>query len=343
MNGALGRAWKNGVIAALALAVTACATYYQPRYGSDGVYFDQARSQPRTVIVSDPLAYPYWSLDYFYFSRFYHPYSIVVSHQDPWFYPYPGWYYGYRPGPRSSLAFSGSFYYPWYSFGFGYASYRPWRPHYVHYPHHRPGSNRPPTHRVHELDERLRAIDARYREPRLTGPASGTPPVPVRSETMTRHRIAEDRAAASGRPASRPASRTSLPRTQSTRPPATTRDAATRPTRERSQSTRDHRPQRQPPQSRADQGIDLSDFNTRRRLQPEVSEPRTRSATSRIPIDHRPSAPPPPPRNSPTPRVRESRPEPTARPVPAPRQSESRNRQPAGERSTRRRQGDSRW
>ncbi|TVS12690.1 MAG: hypothetical protein EA419_03910 [Wenzhouxiangella sp.] len=241
---------KLCVIALIALTGTACVTYHQPRYGGDGVYFDQPRSRAQTVVISDPLLYPYWSLDYFYFSRFYHPYSVVVAHHDPWFYPYPGWYYGYRPGPRSSFAFSGGFYYPWYSFGFGYASYQPWRPHYVYYPVHAP--QRPPAHRVRDIDERLRAIDARYREPQLAGPGERSRNLPVRSEAMTRHRIAEDRAAASSRrPAAATAPRASPQRRPESRPIATPRSRSSRtpshqPTRAREPS-RLQRPEPAPP------------------------------------------------------------------------------------------------
>ena len=92
-------------LAALAGLLSGCASQFQPRYGHDGIYYDQ----PQRVVhhVSpNPAVYPFWSLDWFYFSRHYHPYSVVVSAHDPWFYPYPGWYYGYRPGFRSHVGFA---------------------------------------------------------------------------------------------------------------------------------------------------------------------------------------------------------------------------------------------
>lgn len=114
------------VVALLAsLVLAGCTTYSQPRYGGSGVYYDRAYHPTTTRVHVDPLAYPYWSLDYFYFSRHYHPYSVVVHRHDPWFYPYPGWYYGYRPAPRSQIGFSYGYYYPWHAHG-AYRHYRPW-------------------------------------------------------------------------------------------------------------------------------------------------------------------------------------------------------------------------
>ncbi|MFW6341248.1 MAG: hypothetical protein ACOC0Q_10305, partial [Wenzhouxiangella sp.] len=186
------RVARFAVILLAALASSACVTYHQPRYGADGVYFDQTHHQPRALVVADPLLYPYWSLDYFYFSRHYHPYSVAVSAFDPWYYPYPGWYYGYRPGAGSSFSLSVGFgtYYPWH--GFGYASYRPWRPYAVRYPHYRGHPYQGPSHRVHQIDERLRAIDQRDRSPRIARPTSRPGAPAVRSDAMLRHRLAED-------------------------------------------------------------------------------------------------------------------------------------------------------
>ncbi len=144
------------------LVLSGCATQ-QPRYGHDGVYYEQPgfHHSSAHVRVAGPTLYPYWSLDYFYFSRYYHPYSVIFHAYDPWYYPYPGWYYGYRPGPRTRLSLSLGHYYPWHGFGGWYHTYQPWRPQYVSYPrHHHPASGQP---RVRQLDERLREAERRQR------------------------------------------------------------------------------------------------------------------------------------------------------------------------------------
>ncbi len=132
----------------LVLFLTGCASQFQPRYGNDGIYYDQPQ---RTVhhVSANPAVYPFWSLDWFYFSRHYHPYSVVVTSYDPWFYPYPGWYYGYRPGFRSHVGLAwGGYYHPWYRGGFGHI--RPWQPYPIaYYP------SRPHEPRIRVVDERL--------------------------------------------------------------------------------------------------------------------------------------------------------------------------------------------
>ncbi|MCC5864112.1 MAG: hypothetical protein JJU31_03230 [Wenzhouxiangella sp.] len=150
------------LLALLALAgllLSGCVTYSQPRYGHDGIYYDQpVVHRTTTVVHASPLIYPYWSLDYFYFSRFYHPYSVWVGWADPWYYPYPGWYHGYRPGPRTRLSIAfGGHYYPWYAHG--YHGFHPWGWTYIHYPPPRSGQ---PAHRRH-VDERLRMLEQRQR------------------------------------------------------------------------------------------------------------------------------------------------------------------------------------
>lgn len=109
-----------------AALVAACATPYYG--GENGVYYQQhyrARSAPRPAVIhASPFVYPYWSLDYFYFSRYYHPYSVFVPRFDPWYYPYPGWYYGYRPG-RYYTAGDHHYRYPWYRYRDFYGDYRP--------------------------------------------------------------------------------------------------------------------------------------------------------------------------------------------------------------------------
>jgi hypothetical protein len=150
------------VLVLLALSLAGCATHYQPRYGHDGVYYDRPVVHYRAV-HPDPLLYPYWSLDYFYFSRFYHPYSVLIGYYDPWYYPYPGWYYGYRAGPRTRLTISyGGYWYPWYGYGVHYHYYQPWRPRHVYYPRYtHPGWAHQP--RVRQIDERLREMERRER------------------------------------------------------------------------------------------------------------------------------------------------------------------------------------
>jgi hypothetical protein len=154
------------VLMGLVLSLIGCATYYQPRYGQDGVYYDDPHAYSRTSVhvgYYDPLLYPYWSLDYFYFSRHYHPYSVLIHYHDPWYYPYPGWYYGYRPGPRSHYAVGwGRYYYPWHAHGYYYHYYRPWRPLYVSYPRET-AAQAPHFDRVRLTDDRLRHTERRER------------------------------------------------------------------------------------------------------------------------------------------------------------------------------------
>ena len=162
----LSRVIPRTILAVLVLSLAGCASYYQPRYGHDGVYYDDPHPYSRTSVYvgyHDPLLYPYWSLDYFYFSRYYHPYSVRIHYYDPWYYPYPGWYYGYRPGPRSHVSLAwGSYYYPWYAFGNHYHYYRPWRPRYVSYPREA-AVEAPHVERVRLIDDRLRHAERRER------------------------------------------------------------------------------------------------------------------------------------------------------------------------------------
>lgn len=326
MNTRLDKVFRVAVLGVLALGLTACVSYHQPRYGADGVYFDQTRHQPRTVVVADPLLYPYWSLDYFYFSRYYHPYSVAVSAYDPWFYPYPGWYYGYRPGAGSSFGLSVGFgtYYPWH--GFGYASYRPWRPYAVRYPHYRGDPYQGPSHRVHQIDERLRAIDERERYPGIARPTSRPGAPAVRSDAMLRHRIAEDRATHGARrnePASTPTR--SSQRRPSSRPAATRRSPSTQPSRQRSSPTRTVRPQRQPPRAELRPGVDMSAFGAERRSAPRPApapriraiEPQSRPAPAARAPDQQSRPSRPSPRQEITPsRAPQARPAPSTRRMP---------------------------
>lgn len=134
----------KSIAAALAVTVLGLAgCAYSPHYhsGPEGVYYGRA---PAATYVRarhvNPAVYPYWSLDHFYFSGFYHPYSVFVGYREPHYYPYPGWIYGYRYGlgnrhrPYRSHGLSarysygypygyGSYGYPWYGSGRHYASF----------------------------------------------------------------------------------------------------------------------------------------------------------------------------------------------------------------------------
>jgi len=91
-------------VAGLMLLLSGCVTYHQPRYGHDGVYFDQAHSRPQTVIISNPAFYPYRSLDFFYFSHFGYPYRWGGTFGHGWGsaytgYHHPYWRYPHAPRP----------------------------------------------------------------------------------------------------------------------------------------------------------------------------------------------------------------------------------------------------
>lgn len=136
----------RGLTAVTLLTMAAgCTTVYVPRYADQGVYYDAPRDAGYGAHPADspsygydrawavnPVHYPYWSLDYFYFSTYYHPYSVLVGNWDPYYYPYPGWRYAphhrrYGHGGLGiSIAFGDPWYgYPWRGYGWG------WQP--VHY------------------------------------------------------------------------------------------------------------------------------------------------------------------------------------------------------------------
>lgn len=161
-----------------------CVSYYERHYSDPGVYYgggyETVRYRP-TVYSVNPVHYPYWSLDYFYFSRYYHPYSVFVGYHEPLFYPYPGWAfggryaahrYGYRVGYRGGLGFG----YPWYGHGHFYPSYS--LGFFVGYGHY--GGGRHHGGR----SERLRRIDRRLHA--LQDPA----PAPSRTRLVERERAA---------------------------------------------------------------------------------------------------------------------------------------------------------
>ncbi|MFU8832807.1 MAG: hypothetical protein ACNA7J_11730 [Wenzhouxiangella sp.] len=264
------------------LMLSGCATQ-QPRYGNDGVYYEQPRVHRSSVHVS-PMIYPYWSLDYFYFSRHYHPYSVIVHRYDPWYYPYPGWYYGYRPGlhARVSLGFG---HYPWHAFGGHYYGYQPWRPLYVSYPrHHQPVVTG--EQRVRQLDERLRETERRERalaarqQQRLDPDPSIAGSSRSRTGALTRDRRAEDRRARSTLPPGiqreRLRGRVDIPTVR--QPPADTVRSGEHQPAERRQAPAQS-PQRSPSPPRAAtptrQRSPRSDRATRR------SEPATRQSAPR--------------------------------------------------------------
>jgi hypothetical protein len=102
MNATARSPLKWAVVVLGLLGLSGCVTYHQPRYGGDGVYFDQYRPQPRTLLVVDPFFYPYWSLDHFYFSRYNAPHYWGHPYRYGWGYPHFGYvhYYGYQvPAP----------------------------------------------------------------------------------------------------------------------------------------------------------------------------------------------------------------------------------------------------
>lgn len=140
-----GRTIKLLALAMLGLMLSGCVTYYER---GDGVYYEPRAQRAHHVALIDPLVYPYWSLDHFYFSHYYHPYSVVVHRYDPWYYPFPGWYYAHRPG----------YHHPWYGYGSRYRYYQPWYVGgYFSFGDHRSSQR----HRVKQLDARLHELETR--------------------------------------------------------------------------------------------------------------------------------------------------------------------------------------
>ncbi len=201
------------LLAMLVLSITAgCTTLYQPRYGDDGIY-----SAEHDGYSSHPLPasgysahYPYWSLDHFYFSRYYAPFSVIVHPFDPWYYPYSAWYWGY---PYTHGAFFAR-HYSYYGWG-------PW-------------------HRTHSYRRHRPIADQRdYRGRRLA--SDSTRPWPGAGHRAHRlDRLGQQRSRRGGdgmvtdnnRPASQPGSRSSTPsRRAATSSRSTSRPASTRPAR----------------------------------------------------------------------------------------------------------------
>ncbi|MGY6553756.1 MAG: hypothetical protein ACXIUM_04445 [Wenzhouxiangella sp.] len=212
---------KVGLLALSLLLLSGCVTTHQPRYGFDGVYFDQWHAAPSQVVIVDPTWYPFWSLDFFYFSHFPRRHGPFFAH-DPWF-----WYDPWRH-PRQ-----------------GWATRVIWV-HPVVYTAPPPADQRL---------VRLQQPGAMPRQPRQT--AWREPG----SEVQLRHRLAEDRAAAShrslrgggavGSPSTRSGSVAPAPRetvrSPQQRPAAVSRPAPIQRVPERQSDHRGARPQASPP------------------------------------------------------------------------------------------------
>ncbi|MEN1729398.1 MAG: hypothetical protein AAGJ52_13260 [Pseudomonadota bacterium] len=142
--------------------LTGCATYPTPRYGDDGVYgtygLDNYQRAPH--FRGSSAWYPYWSLDHFYFSHFYAPYSVIVHPWDPWLFPYSAWYWNY-PYSHHRFFVGG----PWHYWGpWSYRHHRPW--HYRRYDRHYPDSIDYRSRRV-AFDSGEWRTTNRHREDRL--------------------------------------------------------------------------------------------------------------------------------------------------------------------------------
>lgn len=168
MSSALNIGVRVAAMIVVAALLGACATYHRPYYPDSGVYFGSAggygagSGYRRAGYLRlgygpvNPAIYPYWSIDYFYFSRYYHPYSVYVGYHEPLYYPYPGWVFGYYRGhhSRHSPAFGFPWHghrYPNFSFGF-FAS---------HSIFHRGGFHNRDRHREHpirRIDRRLESL-----------------------------------------------------------------------------------------------------------------------------------------------------------------------------------------
>lgn len=126
--------FRLATVVVFAMMLGGCSTYYQSYYPDSGVYYSDSAGYGQSYGHSggyaraglglvNPVTYPYWSLDYFYFSRYYHPYSVYVGYNEPLYYPYPGWALGYYRPIRSHSTFSLGFGYPWHGYGYRYPAY----------------------------------------------------------------------------------------------------------------------------------------------------------------------------------------------------------------------------
>lgn len=160
---------RIATLAVLAALLSGCSTYYQSYYPDSGVYYGASAGYGHAgghssggYATINPSVYPYWSIDHFYFSRYYHPYSVYVGYHEPLYYPYPGWVFGdYRSvHPRGFHSVAFGFGYPWHGYGYRYPGYSfgffsGYDPFYrgAYYRHSR--DNR---HRIRHIDRRLEAL-----------------------------------------------------------------------------------------------------------------------------------------------------------------------------------------
>jgi len=163
--------YSNALIRAVGLLLATlvaggCTTYHQPYYVNSGAYFHSAGAyggaagQARAAYaLPNPALYPFWSVDYFYFSRHYHPYSVYVGYHEPLYYPYPGWALGYhRPAfPLHSAGYGYGYGFPWHGPGHRYPGYSVgfFAGHHFHdglRGGHRRGHH---DHRIRHIDRRL--------------------------------------------------------------------------------------------------------------------------------------------------------------------------------------------
>jgi hypothetical protein len=207
------------VLVLLALLVSGCASYSSSRYGDDGIYGSYERVQVAPINWGYSAHYPFWSLDHFYFSRFYSPYSVVLHPWDPWLFPYSAWYWGY-PYSHGLFLASGPWFYqaPW-----SYYGYRSWRyhsPYWYHPQYHRPES----------------AL-TNYRDRRMIGGAGSLRPVSsfpdYRLESLNRQRSIRSTTGSISRRASSVTTRSTRP-TTNRRAAAPVSRSASRPARNRS-------------------------------------------------------------------------------------------------------------
>lgn len=125
---------KSGVRCVTLIAVAAvlggCATYNYSHAPGSGVYYAESGGYRHAADSSrggyrplNPVDYPYWSLDYFYFSQYHHPYSVYVGYSEPLYYPYPGWAFGHHHPVRGHRSTTLGFGYPWHGYGSRYPAY----------------------------------------------------------------------------------------------------------------------------------------------------------------------------------------------------------------------------
>ncbi len=73
-------------ILAIAVLLSGCASSSQFRTVDDGVYLgsaDPAHLSSRQAAIVNPRSYPFWSIDFFYFSHFYGPMGARAAYDPP--------------------------------------------------------------------------------------------------------------------------------------------------------------------------------------------------------------------------------------------------------------------